>query len=35
LENEAGVLRVVLAAVKMDFHYDDRFPKEPNVGYET
>jgi glucose-6-phosphate 1-dehydrogenase len=24
-----------LAAVKMDFHYDDWFPKEPNVGYET
>ena len=24
-----------LAAVKMDFHYDDAFPKEPNVGYET
>ena len=22
-----------LAAVKMDFHYDDWFPKEPNVGY--
>jgi Glucose-6-phosphate dehydrogenase, C-terminal domain len=21
--------------VKMDFHYDDWFPKEPNVGYET
>jgi glucose-6-phosphate 1-dehydrogenase len=19
----------------MDFHYDDWFPKEPNVGYET
>ena len=26
---------VDLAAVKMDFHYDDAFPKEPNVGYET
>ncbi|HEX4025174.1 MAG TPA: glucose-6-phosphate dehydrogenase [Steroidobacteraceae bacterium] len=24
-----------LAAVRMDFHYDDWFPKEPNVGYET
>ena len=24
-----------LAAVKMDFHYDDWFRKEPNVGYET
>jgi glucose-6-phosphate 1-dehydrogenase len=24
-----------LAAVKMDFHYDDWFSKEPNVGYET
>jgi glucose-6-phosphate 1-dehydrogenase len=24
-----------LAAVKMDFHYDDWFVKEPNVGYET
>ena len=24
-----------LAAVKMDFHYDDWFPQEPNVGYET
>jgi glucose-6-phosphate 1-dehydrogenase len=24
-----------LAAVKMDFHYDDWFQKEPNVGYET
>jgi glucose-6-phosphate 1-dehydrogenase len=24
-----------LAAVKMDFDYDDWFPKEPNVGYET
>src|SRR5271154_5396641 len=24
-----------LAAVKMDFHYDDWFLKEPNVGYET
>jgi glucose-6-phosphate 1-dehydrogenase len=24
-----------LAAVKMDFHYRDWFPKEPNVGYET
>ena len=24
-----------LAAVKMDFHYDDWFTKEPNVGYET
>lgn len=26
---------VNLAVVKMDFHYDDWFPKEPNVGYET
>jgi glucose-6-phosphate 1-dehydrogenase len=26
---------VDLAAVKMDFHYDDWFAKEPNVGYET
>ena len=26
---------VALAAVKMDFHYDDWFPREPNVGYET
>ena len=26
---------VVLAAVKMDFSYDDWFEKEPNVGYET
>ena len=26
---------VNLAAVKMDFRYDDWFPKEPNVGYET
>jgi glucose-6-phosphate 1-dehydrogenase len=24
-----------LAAVKMDFRYDDYFPKMPNVGYET
>jgi glucose-6-phosphate 1-dehydrogenase len=24
-----------LAAVKMDFHYDDWFTKESNVGYET
>jgi len=24
-----------LAAVKIDFRYDDWFPKEPNVGYET
>jgi glucose-6-phosphate 1-dehydrogenase len=24
-----------LAAVKMDFRYDDWFRKEPNVGYET
>ena len=24
-----------LTAVKMDFRYDDWFPKEPNVGYET
>jgi glucose-6-phosphate 1-dehydrogenase len=24
-----------LAAVKMDFHYDDWFRREPNVGYET
>ena len=26
---------VDLASVKMDFRYDDWFPKEPNVGYET
>jgi glucose-6-phosphate 1-dehydrogenase len=26
---------VDLAAVKMDFHYKDWFPKESNVGYET
>jgi glucose-6-phosphate 1-dehydrogenase len=26
---------VDLAAVKMDFHYDEWFPKEQNVGYET
>jgi glucose-6-phosphate 1-dehydrogenase len=26
---------VDLAAVKMDFRYDDWFPKEPNAGYET
>src|SRR4051812_43640922 len=26
---------VDLAAVKMDFRYDDWFPNEPNVGYET
>ncbi len=26
---------VDLAAVRMDFHYDDWFPKEPNAGYET
>ncbi len=26
---------VDLAAVRMDFHYDDWFPKEPSVGYET
>ena len=26
---------VNLAAVKMDFRYDDWFPREPNVGYET
>jgi len=26
---------VELAAVKMDFHYNDWFPKEPNAGYET
>src|SRR5664279_3996318 len=24
-----------IAAVKMDFQYNDFFPKEPNVGYET
>jgi glucose-6-phosphate 1-dehydrogenase len=24
-----------LATVRMDFHYDDWFPKEPSVGYET
>ena len=23
-----------LAAVKIDFHYDDWFPKQPNLGYE-
>jgi len=26
---------VHLATVKMDFHYDDWFPKQANVGYET
>jgi glucose-6-phosphate 1-dehydrogenase len=26
---------VDLAAVKMDFHYAEWFPKEPNVGYEV
>lgn len=26
---------VDLTAVKMDFHYDDWFPKQANVGYET
>jgi glucose-6-phosphate 1-dehydrogenase len=26
---------VDVASVKMDFNYDDWFPKEPNVGYET
>lgn len=26
---------VDLRAVKMDFHYDDWFPKQANVGYET
>ena len=26
---------VDVATVKMDFNYDDWFPKEPNVGYET
>jgi glucose-6-phosphate 1-dehydrogenase len=26
---------VELAAVKMDFHYSDWFPREPAVGYET
>jgi glucose-6-phosphate 1-dehydrogenase len=26
---------VDLAAVKMDFRYEDWFPKEPNAGYET
>ncbi len=26
---------VDLAAVKMDFHYNDWFPREANVGYET
>ena len=26
---------VSLAPVKMDFRYDDWFPKKPNVGYET
>jgi glucose-6-phosphate 1-dehydrogenase len=24
-----------LATVRMDFHYDDWFPREPSVGYET
>jgi glucose-6-phosphate 1-dehydrogenase len=24
-----------LAAVRMDFHYDDWFPKQPSIGYET
>jgi glucose-6-phosphate 1-dehydrogenase len=24
-----------LARVDMDFHYEDWFPNEPNVGYET
>ncbi|MTV31760.1 glucose-6-phosphate dehydrogenase [Rhodoblastus acidophilus] len=24
-----------LASVRMDFRYDDWFPKEPNIGYET
>jgi glucose-6-phosphate 1-dehydrogenase len=24
-----------LAPVRMDFHYDDWFPREPSVGYET
>jgi glucose-6-phosphate 1-dehydrogenase len=27
--------QVDLAAVTMDFRYDDWFPKDPNVGYET
>ena len=27
--------QVDLAAVTMDFRYDDWFPREPNVGYET
>ncbi len=27
--------QVDLATVRMDFRYDDWFPKEPNVGYET
>jgi glucose-6-phosphate 1-dehydrogenase len=27
--------QVDLAAVTMDFRYDDWFPKQPNVGYET
>ena len=27
--------QVDLAAVAMDFRYDDWFPREPNVGYET
>jgi glucose-6-phosphate 1-dehydrogenase len=26
---------VDLAAVRMEFNYDDWFPREPNVGYET
>ncbi len=26
---------VALSAVRMDFRYEDWFPKEPNVGYET
>jgi glucose-6-phosphate 1-dehydrogenase len=30
-----GAAAMDLAAVRMDFHYDDWFPKEPSVGYET
>jgi glucose-6-phosphate 1-dehydrogenase len=33
VKKRGGVLE--LAAVKMDFRYDDWFDKEPNVGYET
>jgi glucose-6-phosphate 1-dehydrogenase len=33
VKRPGSVLDVV--AVKMDFRYEDWFPKEPNVGYET